>query len=194
MIWSFTTFLKEKMRKEPLLENSVKDVLKLVEEYEKERKISIPVIAAGGIFDGKDVAKFLKLGARGVQMGSRFITTFECSAAKEFKDLYVAAREDDIVFIQSPVGMPAKILKTKFSDKIMRGEGAPFICDYHCLRTCDPVKVPYCIAKALVNAAKGNLDEGIVLTGTNVSRITKIVSAKELIDEIVSEAIAELSK
>ena len=87
--------------------------------------------------------------------------------------------------------MPAKILKTKFSDKITRGEGAPFICDYQCLRTCDPAKVSYCIAKALVNAAKGNVDEGIVLAGTNVSKITKIVSVKELMDEIVSEAIAE---
>ncbi len=181
--------LKEKMRKEPLLENSVKDVLELVGEYEKEYKISIPVIAAGGVFDGKDVDRFLRLGAKGVQMGTRFIATFECSAAKEFKDLYVAACDDDIVFIQSPVGMPAKALKTKFSDKIMRGEGAPFICDYQCLRTCDPARVPYCIAKALVNAAKGNLDEGIVLAGTNVSKITKIVSVKELMNEIVSKAI-----
>ncbi len=181
--------LKEKMRKEPLLENSVKDVLELVGEYEKEYKISIPVIAAGGVFDGKDVDRFLRLGAKGVQMGTRFIATFECSAAKEFKDLYVAACDDDIVFIQSPVGMPAKALKTKFSDKIMRGEGAPSICDYQCLRTCDPARVPYCIAKALVNAAKGNLDEGIVLAGTNVSKITKIVSVKELMNEIVSEAI-----
>jgi NAD(P)H-dependent flavin oxidoreductase YrpB (nitropropane dioxygenase family) len=182
------------MRHEPLIENSIKDVLSLIGKYEKEYKVSIPVIAAGGVFDGKDVARFLKLGAKGVQMGSRFIATLECSAAKEFKDLYVAACDDDIVFIQSPVGMPAKILKTKFSDKIMRGEGAPFICDYQCLRTCDPTKVSYCIAKALVNAAKGNVDEGIVLAGTNVSRITKIVSVKELINEIVGETIAELEK
>jgi len=183
---------KEKMRTEPLLENSVKDILELAGEYEKEHKISIPVIAAGGIFDGKDIAKFLRLGAKGVQMGTRFIATFECSAANEFKELYIKAGDDDIIFIQSPVGMPAKILKTKFSDKIMRGEGAPFICDYQCLRTCDPAKVPYCIAKALVNAAKGNLDEGIVLAGTNVSRVTKIVSVKELINELVSEAITKL--
>ena len=127
-------------------------------------------------------------------MGTRFIATFECSAANEFKELYVKACDDDIVFIQSPVGMPAKVLKTKFSDKIMRGERAPFICDYQCLRTCNPAKVPYCIAKALVNAAKGNIDEGIVLAGTNVSRITKIVSVKELINDISSEAIAELGK
>ena len=160
----------------------------------KKYKINIPVIAAGGVFDGKDVARFLRLGAKGVQMGSRFIATFECSAANEFKELYVKAGDDDIVFIQSPVGMPAKILKTKFSDKIMRGERVPFICDYQCLRTCDPTKVAYCIAKALVNAAKGNLDEGIVLAGTNVSKITKIVSVKELMDEIISEAIAELGK
>jgi nitronate monooxygenase len=186
--------LKGDIRKEPVLENSVKEVLELTGEYERENKISIPVIAAGGVFDGKDVARFLKLGASGVQIGSRFIATYECSAAKEFKDLYIKACDDDIVYIQSPVGMPAKILKTKFSDKIMRGEGVPFICDYQCLRTCDPSKVSYCIAKALVNAAKGDLDEGLVLAGTNVSRITKIVSVKELMDEITSEAVAELKK
>lgn len=186
--------LKDDIRKEPVLENSIKEVLDLTGEYERENKISMPVIAAGGVFDGKDVARFLKMGARGVQIGSRFIATTECSAAKEFKDLYVNARADDIVYIQSPVGMPAKILKTKFSEKILRGEGAPFICDYQCLRTCNPAEVPYCIAKALVNAAKGNLDEGIVLAGTNVPRIKKIVSAKELIDEIASEAAAELAR
>jgi nitronate monooxygenase len=185
--------LKDDIRKEPVLENSVKEVLELAGEYERENNVSMPVIAAGGVFDGKDLAKFLKMGAKGVQIGSRFIATTECSAAKEFKDLYVNACSDDIVYIQSPVGMPAKILKTKFSDKILRGEGAPFICDYQCLRTCNPAEVPYCIAKALVNAAKGDLDEGIVLAGTNVTRIKKIVSAKELIDEIVTEAAAELA-
>ena len=179
---------------EPLLENAVKDVLNLVAEYEKEYGVSIPVIAAGGIFDGKDVAKFLRLGAKGVQIGTRFVATFECSAADEFKQLYIKAGEDDIVFIQSPVGMPAKVIRTKFIDKIMRGEGADFNCNYRCLRTCDPATVPYCIAKALIDAVEGDIDNAVVLAGTNVSRVTKIVSVKELIDEIVAETVEELNK
>jgi len=184
---------KGKMREKPLLENAVKDILGLVGEYEKEYGISIPVIAAGGIYDGKDVAKFLRLGAKGVQLGTRFVTTFECSVAEKYKQLYVNANEDDIVFIQSPVGMPAKAIRTKFLDEILLGKRKKFICDYRCLRTCDPSTVQYCIAKALMNAADGDIDNAVVFAGTNVSRIKKIVYVKELIDEIVSEAVEEMS-
>lgn len=186
------TSLKGKMREKPLLENAVKDVLNLVGEYEKEYGVSIPVIAAGGIFDGKDMAEFLRLGAKGVQIGTRFVATFECSAAEQFKQLYIKAEEKDIVFIQSPVGMPAKVIRTKFIDKIMRGEGAAFNCNYRCLRTCNPATVPYCIAKALIDAVEGNIDNAVVLAGTNVSRVKKIVSVKELMDEIVAEAVEAL--
>ncbi|MBU0683227.1 MAG: nitronate monooxygenase family protein [Candidatus Omnitrophota bacterium] len=186
--------LREKMRTEPILENAVKDILDLVGEYEKEYGISIPVIPAGGIFDGKDVAKFLKMGAKGVQLGTRFVATFECSVADAFKQLYLDADEDDIVFIQSPVGMPAKALRTKFLNDILRGERKKFDCNYQCLRTCDPATVQYCIAKALINAADGDIDNAVVFAGTNVSKVNKIVSVKELIDEIVAETIAELNK
>jgi len=183
---------KNTMRDEPLLEEALKDVLQLVEGYERKYGANIPVIAAGGIFDGKDIAKFLKLGAKGVQIGTRFVATDECSVADEFKQLYVDASDEDLVFIQSPVGMPAKVLKTKFLDDILRGERKEFICNYQCLRTCDPSTVPYCIAKALINAAEGDIDNAVVLAGSNVSRVNKIVPVKELIDELVTEAEKEL--
>lgn len=186
--------LRDKITREPLLENTVREVLALVGEYEKEYGVSIPVIAAGGIFDGKDVAKFLKMGAKGVQIGTRFVGTHECSVADEFKQLYIRANEEDIVFIQSPVGMPAKVIRTKFLDEILRGEKKEFDCNYRCLRTCDPNTVQYCIAKALINAADGNIDNAVVFAGTNVTRIKKIVSVKELMDEITAEAIEELNK
>jgi NAD(P)H-dependent flavin oxidoreductase YrpB (nitropropane dioxygenase family) len=140
------------------------------------------------------VAKFLRLGAKGVQIGTRFVATFECSAADEFKQLYIKAGEDDIVFIQSPVGMPAKVIRTKFLDEILRGERKKFTCNYKCLRTCEPATVQFCIAKALIDAVEGDIDNAVVLAGTNVSRVTKIVSVKELIDEIVAETIEELNK
>jgi len=173
------------------LENLVAEVLRVVKGYETELGVNMPVIAAGGIFDGKDMVKFLKLGARGVQMATRFVATFECSVAEEFKELYLAARKEDVVIINSPVGMPGRAIRTKFVDKVMRGERMPFKCSYRCLRSCDPKTVPYCIAKALCNAVIGDLDNAVVFAGSNVSRVKKIVSVKELINDIVSEAIAE---
>ena len=169
------------------LENIVVDVLGMVKEYE-----NIPVIAAGGIFDGKDVAKFFKLGAKGVQIATRFVATFECSVADEFKELYIAAGEDDVILIKSPVGMPGRVVMTKFIERVMRGETMPIKCNYRCLRTCDPKVAPYCIAEALFNAVSGDLDNAVVFAGSNVSKIKKIVSVKELMNDIVSETIEEL--
>lgn len=186
--------LRAEMNEEPLLENALEELLDLTGKYEKEYGISIPVIAAGGIFDGKDIAKFLKLGAKGVQIGTRFVATFECSAADEFKQLYVDSEEKDLVFIQSPVGMPAKAIKTKFLEDVLRGERKEFNCNYRCLRTCDPQVVQYCIAKALINAVEGDIDNAVVLAGTNVSRIKEVVPVKKLIDEIVMETLEEFEK
>ncbi len=174
------------------LESLVTDVLGTVEEYEKEANRSIPVIAAGGIFDGKDIAKFINLGAKGVQMATRFVATVECSVADEFKELYLKAEEEDIVIIESPVGLPGRAIKTAFIEKIIRGEKDPIRCLYKCLITCDPATAPYCIAKALCNASIGDLDNAVVFVGSNVGRVKKIVAVKELIDEIVDEAVKEL--
>jgi len=176
------------------LEKITVDVLKVVRGYEKELGITLPVIAAGGIFDGKDVAKFFRLGVNGIQMATRFVTTFECSVADEFKKLYIAAKEEDVVIIESPVGMPGRAIKTAFIDRITAGVRMPIKCDYQCLKTCDPKIAPYCIAKALLSAVNGDLDNAVVFAGSNVSRVEKIVSVKELMDDIVNEAIEELDK
>ncbi len=184
----------ESHKKEDMLENLVVDVLKAVKEYERESRINIPVIAAGGIFDGKDVAKFFGLGAKGVQIGTRFVATFECPVADEFKELYLAARKEDVVIIESPVGMPGRVVRTKFIDRVMHGDRVPVKCNYRCIKTCDPKTAPYCIAKALFDAVIGNLDEAVVFAGSNVSRVEKIVSVEELMDGIVNEATEELDK
>lgn len=172
------------------LEGTVKDVLGVMKEYGKD----IPVLAAGGIFDGKDIARFLKLGAKGVQIGTRFIATNECSADIKYKQMFVDATEDDLVYIQSPVGMPAKVIKTKFVEEMLGGGRRPISCNYQCLRTCDPQKAPFCIAKALIDAVEGDIDNAIVFASSYVSRIKKIVPVKDLIDEITSEAERELAK
>ena len=176
------------------LEGLVADTLEVARAHEGSSGKRIPVIAAGGIFDGSDVAKFLKLGAGGVQIATRFVATHECTVADEFKQLYLAATEDDLVIVPSPVGMPGRAIRTKFLDRVMPGARIPFKCSYRCLIPCDPNTAPYCIAKALFNAVKGDVDNAIVFAGSEVTRVDKIVSVKELIDEIVGETLAELAK
>ena len=176
------------------LEKLVTDVLKIIEKYRDKKDMEIPLIAAGGIFDGKDIARFLKLGAKGVQMGTRFVATDECSVPDIFKELYVAAKKEDVVIIKSPVGMPGRALSTDFITRTMQGEKIPFKCNYKCLKSCDVKNTPYCIAKAMCNAIEGDIGNAVVFAGKNVVRIEDIVSVKELMDELVSETIEELNK
>lgn len=180
--------------KQGMLEEILIDVLSVVKKYAEQAQVNIPVIAAGGIYDGKDAARFFNLGAQGVQMATRFVATHECSVSDEFKRMYIEAKETDVVIIDSPVGMPGRSLKTKFVDKVMHGERVPFSCHYKCLKTCDPQTAPYCVAKALVNAAKGDIDNAVVFCGSNVAKVDKIVHVKELMESITSEISEELHK
>ena len=175
----------------PKLEDITVQVIEAVKKYEDNKGKKIPVIAAGGIYTGKDIANMLKLGAAGVQMATRFAATYECDAAEEFKQAYIKSRKEDITIIRSPVGMPGRAINNEFLKKAERGE-IKFRCEYQCLKPCMPSKSPYCIADALINAAKGNLDNGFVFSGSNAYRINKIVSVKELMKELVEEAKANL--
>ncbi len=179
--------------KEGTLEQLVADIVEVAEEYGATGR-PIPVIAAGGVFDGKDIARFLKIGASGVQMATRFVATNECTVADEFKQLYLAAEEGDLVIVPSPVGMPGRAIRTEFIDRVTHGERIPFKCSYRCLIPCDPNTAPYCIAKALFRAVSGDVENAIVFAGSEVTRVKKIVPVKELIDEVVGEAVAELAK
>lgn len=170
------------------LDESIVEIVKFAKEFDPP----IPVIAAGGIFDGKDIAHFLKLGASGVQMGTRFVCTDECDVHINFKKAYINAGKDDFVIIKSPVGLPGRVLKSKFVEEIVKGKTMPKACNYRCLKTCNPKTAPYCIAKALTNAAEGNLDEGYVFAGSNAYRCTEIVPVKTLIKELVDETIQYL--
>ena len=174
------------------LEAIVADVVKMAGEYRTKSGAGIPVVAAGGVFTGKDMARFIRLGASGVQIATRFVATHECSVPDNFKQAYLKASDEDVVIIDSPVGMPGRALRNKFIDKVSHGEKIPYECTYQCLKTCDPSAAPYCIAKALFNAANGDLDNAVIFCGSNVSRVNKIVSVRELIDEIVNEAVQEL--
>ena len=169
--------------KAPSLDDQVKMIVELANTYEPK----IPVIAAGGIFDGKDIAHYLELGASGVQMGTRFVCTDECDVHDNFKQAYLKATKEDLVIIKSPVGLPGRVLKNRFVEDIMKGDTTPTSCNFCCLKTCSPKTAPYCIAKALANAAEGNLDKGFVFAGANAYRCTEIVPVKKLIATLVEE-------
>jgi NAD(P)H-dependent flavin oxidoreductase YrpB (nitropropane dioxygenase family) len=172
------------------LDNILREVLSVARGFDK----NMPVIAAGGIFDGEDIARVIRLGASAVQMGTRFVCTHECDVSLKYKEAYVEAREEDIVIIQSPVGMPGRVISNDFVKKILEGERVDFGCAYKCLSTCNPEKVKYCIAKALINASRGDLDRGFAMCGSNAYRIKKIISVKRLIAELVDGARAALEK
>ena len=173
------------------LDKILTQVIKVARTFETD-KIRIPVIAAGGIFDGKDIARVMSLGASGVQMATRFVCTHECDVSLEYKELYVSAKKEDIVVIQSPVGLPGRVINNDFVKRISALERMDFGCEYQCLYTCDAKKVNYCIAKALLNAYRGELDKGFAMCGSNAYRINKIVSVKELIGELVQQAKVNL--
>lgn len=168
----------------PKLEDITKDVVEYIKEVEKATGKEIPVISAGGIWDNKDIKKFLNLGASGVQMATRFVATEECDASEEFKKAYVEASKENIKIIKSPVGMPGRALYNKFIKKVENEKSKITKC-YGCIKTCDVTTTPYCITKALINAVKGNLDEGLIFVGSNVHRIEKIIAVHDLMQELV---------
>ena len=154
---------------------------------EKESGKKIPLIAAGGIFTGEDVYKAIELGATAVQMGTRFVTTVECDASESFKQLYIDATEEDVVIIDSPVGMPGRALRSPFLEQVALGNSSPKSCPFHCIHTCKVEKSPYCIMLALYNAYKGNFTRGYAFAGTSVAKAKAIVTVKEMLTNLKSE-------
>lgn len=169
------------------LEVLVPDVIKAVKPFEDKYNKSIPVIAAGGIYTGEDIYRFLQMGAKAVQMATRFVTTDECDAYKEFKQAYINCKQEDIVVIKSPVGMPGRAIRNQFLIDVSKGIKEPFKCPYHCIITCDVVNSPYCIASALVNAKIGDLKNGFAFCGANAYRADKIIPVKELVNTLQEE-------
>jgi nitronate monooxygenase len=163
------------------------EVCETVNAMAKEHHGRVPVIAAGGIYTGADILKYFELGAAGVQMATRFVTTHECDAAMGFKQAYLDAEKDDLIIIQSPVGMPGRAIRNKFIDDVNRGERKPYNCLYRCIVTCDVKHSPYCIARCLLNAKNGLLAEGFAFAGANAYRAKTIVSVKQLIASLVEE-------
>lgn len=164
-------------------ETNVNNILETIKEFEKEYNKKIPVIVAGGVFDSDDIKKYINLGANAVQIGTRFVATVECDANIKFKEAYLNCHKNDIKIVKSPVGMPGRAISNKFLNKINNDNNKITKC-YNCLIPCNPSTTPYCISEALINAARGDIDNGLIFCGSNAYKINKIISVKELLDEL----------
>jgi nitronate monooxygenase len=169
------------------LEKLVPEIVTELKPFEEKYNQTIPLIAAGGIYTGEDIHNIIGLGAAGVQMATRFVTTEECDASQAFKQSYIDAKEKDIEIIKSPVGMPGRAILSNFIEKVREGKKQPKKCPFKCIKTCDITQSPYCIIIALINALKGNFESGYAFAGTNAFRATKITTVKELFQTIMKE-------
>ena len=181
-------FAKEDLGKpEFALETLVPQVLEAIKPFEDKSGRRIPVIAAGGIFSGDDIGRFLDMGASGVQMGTRFVATHECDADERFKQAYIDAKREDVTIIDSPVGMPGRALLNAFVDSTRSGTAKPFKCVFHCVKTCEQEKNTYCIASALIKAMKGNVGQGVAFCGENVFKVESVQSVRDLVQTLSRE-------
>ena len=169
------------------LDEILPEVLQEVNPYEAQFGHPIPVFVAGGVYTGADIAHYTRLGATGAQLATRFIPTYECDASQGFKDVLLRAKAEDVRIIHSPVGMPGRALNTPLVQALAEGRRFPPKHCARCLRTCDPAKVPYCITHALIEAVKGNVEEGLFFCGANVGRLDRMYTVCELMDELVTE-------
>lgn len=176
------------------LEQLVPAVCQETEVFERQHDRKIPVIAAGGIYSGEDIYKIMQLGASGVQLGTRFVTTEECDASPLFKETYINATEKDIEIIKSPVGMPGRAIFNSFIEKVYDGKKQPISCPFKCIKTCDVSKSPYCIITALYNAFRGNMKNGYAFAGTNAYRANKIETVKELFAKLKEEFLCKVNE
>ncbi|PKP05181.1 MAG: nitronate monooxygenase [Bacteroidetes bacterium HGW-Bacteroidetes-6] len=169
----------------------VQEVIKEIAPYEQKYGIEIPVIAGGGIYTGHDIFEIMNAGAKGVKMGTRFVTTNECDVSDQFKQNYLSSSKNDITIIDSPVGLPGRVISNDFVKGIQQGLQRPVNCPWKCLKTCDYKKVSFCIAEALFNAAQGNFENGFSFAGSNAYLATEITSVKETIDQLKREYLED---
>ena len=157
-------------------DDEVKAIISLADELE------VPVVVAGGVYERKDMEHYLAMGAKGVQIATRFVTTRECDASDAYKQAYIDAKKEDIVIVKSPVGMPGRAIHNAFLDKVAAGERFMRGCR-QCIITCKPDTAPYCITEALINAVEGRLDEGLIFCGSNAYRANKIETVADIMEE-----------
>lgn len=163
-------------------DEEIKRIIALVNQYGADHGKTIPVAVAGGVYERKDMDHYMSMGAAGVQVATRFVTTYECDASEAYKQTYIDAKEEDIIIVQSPVGMPGRAISNDFMKRAKQGRIPHGKC-HTCISTCKPAETPYCITEALVNAAKGNVQDALLFCGSNAYRATKLEHVKDIMDE-----------
>jgi len=181
----------ELFESEKSLESILSATLPVIKHFEQKYAIEIPVIAGGGIYSGRDIWEIMSLGAKGVKIGTRFVTTNECDASIEFKQNYISCSSNDITIIDSPVGLPGRVITNNFVQEIQAGKQRPINCAWKCLKTCDFRKVQFCIAEALFNAANGDFTNGFSFAGTNAFLAEEVISVKETMNQLKNEYFIE---
>ena len=148
--------------------------------------LEIPVIAAGGIADGRGIAASIMLGAEGVQVGTRFLAADECQIHSTYKELVVKAKDTDSIVTGRTTGHPCRNIKTKFSKKLASGEKDGSIT---------PEEFEEITLGSLRKAVQdGNLEEGSFLCGAIAGMITEVKPCKDIIEEMFSQAENLLNK
>ncbi|MFB6275540.1 MAG: NAD(P)H-dependent flavin oxidoreductase [Halothece sp.] len=168
--------------------NTEQVIPELVAYLRDELQVEIPVIAAGGIWDRADIDRALNLGASGVQIGTRFITTDECDADIKYKEFHRDANPEDVVIVPSPVGLPGRALNNSFAQKARNdSQDLDKRCFGSCLQVCScrDRREKYCIARALDKAARGDVENGLIFAGSNAGRANQIIPVAELMAELV---------
>lgn len=163
-------------------EEEIKEIIEHVRAYAEKDGKKIPVAVAGGIYTRQDAERCFELGADAVQMATRFVTTYECDAPDAYKQTYIDAKKEDIVLVKSPVGMPGRAILNPFMERAAR-EQIPHGKCHACLSTCKPAETPYCITEALVNAARGRVDEALLFCGANAYRAGRLEHVRDIMDE-----------
>ncbi|PKP28441.1 MAG: nitronate monooxygenase [Bacteroidetes bacterium HGW-Bacteroidetes-19] len=176
------------------LTNIVKETVEILKPFEEQFNIEIPIIAGGGVYTGADIYEVLQAGAKGVQMGTRFVTTIECDVDVTFKEVFLESKVEDITIIDSPVGLPGRVISNDFVKAIQNGEQKPVKCPWKCLKNCDFNKVQFCVAEALFNAAKGDFTKGFAFSGAKGFKATKILSVHKTIEQLLEEYYITKSK
>jgi nitronate monooxygenase len=146
--------------------------------------VSIPVIAAGGILTGEDIAKAINMGASGVQMGTRFVASDECDAPLAFKQKYLDAQKEDILLVKTTVGLHGRILKNSFSDLITSQDKVKITHCHDCLKHCS---YRFCTLDSMYKSMEGDIDNGLVFAGARVNEIKEILPVQQIMNRLAEE-------
>lgn len=169
------------------LSQLIPQVLAALRPFEEKFGRAIPLFCAGGVATGAEMARCTRLGAAGAQLATRFIATEECDAGQGYKDVLLAARPEDLRIIHSPVGMPGRAVNSPLVQRLAAGMRQPPAHCSGCIKSCRPAETPFCITHALIEAVKGNWEEGLFFSGSRVDLVDRMRTVPDLIDELMKE-------